>query len=321
MGNNFYQLAWDGYAATLITGSTAAANSLLAAAAPQLAFALQLMVITYGILISLGRVDIRTGLIAIARAVTIAAILAPTMYNAWIMQTVLVTLPNWIASALGGGTAGNGITVAGAFDLFRSAINHDAAKLLEAISNGKLIQIIPRSLSVEMANEFAVWMISIAFVVDLATTALVALVAPLGAVLLIGYLFQATRHWTERWIGKLVALLLLEIMIAVLLVILRTQFRANILAMEDANGLGIDIDQAISNLWSTGWDFFMGICLLIALPAMAAAIGGSHVSSVVLAPMRMSTLATNQIATAVARGMSGARAAPAAATPTTNRAP
>ena len=107
---------------------------------------------------------------------------------------------------------------------------------------------------------------------------------------MLAYLFNNTRHWAERWIGKLVALALLELLVAIELKIVLVQYQTEMGKVEGLSGSGMDATEAISMLWSLGWIFLFGAVVMVALPAIAAAIGGSHVSNVVVDAITMAPL-------------------------------
>jgi type IV secretion system protein VirB6 len=308
LASQFFQNLWTGYDQTLLSGSQAAASSLLTAVQPELVSALGLFVIVTGILMSLGRLDYRAGILNMVRAIMVANLLQAANYNTWVETMFLTTIPNWITGAVGGGAAG--ASVAAQFDLLRSAVNHLAASLLEAAS-GFSVSVAVTRLSISLAAEFAVGMLVLGFFVDFIAQGLVALVAPVGAVVMVAYLFTNTRHWAERWIGKLVALMILELLVAILMTIVETQFRSYMLVAEANAASGINLDEAVDVLWSIGWSFFFGIALLICLPAIAAAIGGSHVSTLVITHLRFGGAAIG----AIGRSSAAAAGRPAAARP------
>jgi hypothetical protein len=140
----------------------------------------------------------------------------------------------------------------------------------------------------------------IAFFVDFLATILMAVIAPIGAVVMLAYLFGNTRHWAERWIGKLVAMSLLELLVAIEVKILIVQFGLAVGKMEAATGGGADMLQAIASMWSLGWKFLFGAMAMIALPAIASAIGGSHVSNVVTTHVTMAMNAAGRAVSAAA---------------------
>jgi type IV secretion system protein VirB6 len=315
---------YDGYNATLINGSTAAANALLGAVAPELTAALGLFVIVNGVLVFLERLPWNTGVLNMVRAVAVAHLLTVGLYGQYVQTMFLTTIPNWIAATIGGAPVGVG--VAGQFDALRAAVNHNAAVLLAA-NAGISPAMIANRLSISLAAEFSVGALWLAFLIDFMAECLMAVVAPIGAVVMLAYLFNNTRHWAEKWIGKLVALSLLELLVAIELKIVLVQYHNEMAKVEGLSGSGMDAEEAISMLWSLGWVFLFGAVVMVGLPAIAAAIGGSHVSNVVVAPIAMARSAMGRIVSSqtVSQAASGAatstaRGAPSAATATAQAA-
>ncbi|MEA2741927.1 MAG: type secretion system protein VirB6 [Acetobacteraceae bacterium] len=301
---------YNGYNATLINGSTAAANALLNAVAPELAAALSLFVIVNGVLVFLEKLPWNSAVLNCVRAIVVANLLTVGLYNQWVETMFLTTIPNWIAGTIGGAPVGVG--VAGQFDALRAAVNHNAAVLLAA-NAGYTPAMIANRLSISLAAEFSVGALWLSFVIDFLAECLMGDVAPIGAVVLLAYLFNNTRHWAERWIGKLVALALLELLVAIELKIVLAQYQTEMAKVEGLSGSGMDATEAISMLWSLGWIFLFGAVVMVGLPAIAAAIGGSHVSNVVVMHINMASSAIGRLATtqAVSKAATGAAAATA----------
>jgi type IV secretion system protein VirB6 len=285
---------YNGYNATLINGSTAAANALLNAVAPELAAALSLFVIVNGVLVFLEKLPWNSAVLNCVRAIVVANLLTVGLYNQWVETMFLTTIPNWIAGTIGGAPVGVG--VAGQFDALRAAVNHNAAVLLAA-NAGYTPAMIANRLSISLAAEFSVGALWLSFVIDFLAECLMGDVAPIGAVVLLAYLFNNTRHWAERWIGKLVALALLELLVAIELKIVLAQYQTEMAKVEGLSGSGMDATEAISMLWSLGWIFLFGAVVMVGLPAIAAAIGGSHVSNVVVMHINMASSAIGRLAT------------------------
>jgi hypothetical protein len=282
---------YNGYAGTLVNGSTAAADALLGAVAPELAATLGLFVIINGVLVFLERLAWNTAVLNCVRAMVVANLLTVGLYNQYVQTIFLTMLPNWIAGATGGVA---GVGVAEQFDKLRSAIDHQAA-VLWAANNEWTPAAFANRLSITFAAQFDVLALWFCFLIDFIAECLIAVVAPVGAVVLLAYLFSSTRHWAERWIGKLVALALLELLVAIELKIVMTQFNAYMGKIEAASGSGVDMSLLISNLWAVGWVFMFGAAIMVALPAIATAIGGSHVSNMVVTHVNMAGNAVSRM--------------------------
>lgn len=297
---------YNGYAPTLINGSTAASDALLEAIGPELVGALGLFVLVHAVLLILNRMQWNTAVLNCVRALAVSNLLTVGEYNQWVQTTFMTTLPNWIAGATGGQI---GIGVAQQFDDLRASINHMAGVLLAA-NAGINPALIANRLSISLGAEFSVGALWLSFVIDFLAECLMAVVVPAGAVLLLAFLFEATRRWFWGWIGKLVSLSLLELLVAIELGIALAQFRSYMATQEAISGTGIDADELIANLWGIGWVFLFGAAMMICLPAIAAAIGGSHVSNIVVTHLNMASGAMGRAVTSPAT----TRAASAAAT-------
>lgn len=269
---------------------------MLNAAAPELAAGLGLFVIVNGVLVMLHKLQWNTAVLNCVRAVAVANLLTVGLYNQYVQTMFLTTVPNWIAGAIGGQT---GVTVAQQFDNLRAAVNHQAAVLLAA-NTGWSPAMIANRLSISLAAEFSVGALWFCFLIDFLAQCLMAVVAPVGAVVLIAYLFENTRRWATGWIGKLVALSLLELLVAIELTIVLAQFASYMGTAEATSGTGINSDELISNLWGIGWAFLFGGAMMICLPAIAAAIGGSHVSNVVVTHINLASSAVRAVTTSAA---------------------
>lgn len=296
---------YNGYSATLINGSTTAADALLNAAAPELAAGLGLFVIVNGVMVMLQKLQWNTAVLNCVRALAVANLLTVAMYNQYVQTMFLTTVPNWIAGAIGGQT---GVGVAQQFDNLRAAINHQAAVLLAA-NAGITPSMIANRISISLAAEFSVGALWLCFLIDFIAECLMAVVAPIGAVVMIAYLFDYTRRWAQGWIGKLVSLSLLELLVAIELAIVLAQFNSYMGTVEALSGTGIDSDELISNLWGIGWAFLFGAAMMICLPAIAAAIGGSHVSNVVVTHINMASSAIRTLASSPATTRAASSAA------------
>lgn len=301
---NFYANTFNSYNTALITGSQTAASNLLTAINPTLVGAVMIFVLVIGVMTLTHNLSFSRFLSMTVRAVAIVAILQLGNYTSWVETMFLTTIPNFIASTIG--TATSGLTVPQQFDLLRSAINHEVAALLAA-TDGESIGMIGQNISIRMGNEFIMILLTGCWIIDFLATAMVAIVAPAGTILLIAYIFDKTRHWAERWVGKLVALMILQLFVAILLIIVVQQYRTYWGTIEGTSvGGGINLDEQIDMLWTTGWTFLIGFALLLILPAIATAIGGGHVSGLVVAPIRFGGNQISQLAGAVSRGVSNA---------------
>lgn len=256
----------------------------LAACAQELGAALVIFIIVQGALIAFRRYDYWRGLTNMLRAACVGLLLTAGYYAAYVQTPFLTTLPNWIAHVVNGASGPQ----AGAqqFDALLSATDHFAAAILQQATG--VFQIGTR-IEVAVAVVFDVTAIGIAFVIWELASFMTGLVICVGPFVLIGLLFAATRPIAERWVSKLIGLLVLQLMVAVLLQVLIAGNTAYILQAQRTPGSGIE--EQIMTLINIA--AFAGISGLMAVlvPSVAAYIGGgvsmNVVSSVVAAPARM----------------------------------
>lgn len=256
----------------------------LTACARELAFALVIFIIIQGALIAFRRYDYWAGLTNMLRAACVGLLLTAGYYATYIQEPFLTTLPNWIAHVVNGASGPQ----AGAqqFDALLSATDHFAAEILQQATG--MFEIGAR-IEVAVAVVFDVTAIGIAFVIWELAGFMMGLVICIGPFVLIGLLFSATRPIAERWVSKLVGLLVLQLMVAVLLQVLIAGNTAYILQAQSSPGAGIEEEiMTLINIAA-----FAGISALMAIlvPGVAAYIGGgvsmNFVSSLLSAPARL----------------------------------
>lgn len=282
-GFTFYEQLYSDYNSVLTSASMAAANQLIGGIAPYLLAALVLVVIIIGVIMMLGRLDQSTGVLWIVRTVAVANLLTSAMYTQWVMTTFLTTIPGAISSLIGV----TGVTTpAATFDHLQAGVEKMTATLDAAAEWWD----VGSQFRITVAYYFATVPLFLGFWLSIITMAFVSVVAPLGAVLLLFYLFNNTRHYAERWIGKLVSLMILQLIIAILMNIILTEFGVFAARMNAAGNLG-DLAERISVLWDMGLGFFVGVGFLIGAPIIAGYIGGGQVTAMVGIPARMATLA------------------------------
>ena len=271
-----FQSLWDGYYTTIITTSQTTANNLLIAIAPELTAAIGLLIIVIGAAMVLQRLPLAKGVVYIVRAIVIANLLTQSLYSQYVITPFLVTIPQRIAAALGINQPGE--TIAQAFDRISGGVDHMAAAMYAA-------SWMSTHISVFAAVSFAQLMLLGVFIAYVLASVFAAIVAPVGAVLLVFYLFDSTRHFAERWIGKMVTLMMLQLLVMVLIGVIHQQFIVFMSRSEKAVA-ALDLDAQLVILWHIGLAFCFGLIILISLPILAGALGGSQVSAVVVAPIQ-----------------------------------
>lgn len=241
-------------------------TSALQAVAPELTTALVIFIIIQGMLISFRRYDYWMGLTNIARATCVALLLSAGYYSTWIQSPFMTTIPNWIAHVVNGGSG----PFAGAqqFDAVLSATDHFAAGILTQTT----LWDVGARIDVGIATMADLIALGIAFVIWELASLMTGLVVCLGPFVLIGMLFSATRSITQQWIGKLIGLLVLQLMIAVLLQLIISGNNEYLRQVQAAPGTGID--EEIQALFCIVAFAGMSAVIAILVPGVAAYIGG-----------------------------------------------
>jgi type IV secretion system protein VirB6 len=201
----------------------------------------------------------------IIRGVIVCAVLTPAVYNTYVKDFFLTTLPDWIASSVGQGQ----VASQDQFDALISAVKHRTA-LIMAEATG--ITNIGRVAVIWFAGQCAEICIFGCFCIWFFAMAMQNLVVCLGPFVIAGYLFKATKGITERWIGKMIGMCILQLLIAILMQVVMTQDSEYMRQVQNNPGAGLD--EQISALWDVAKAFGVGLALVIMLPAIAAYIGG-----------------------------------------------
>jgi type IV secretion system protein VirB6 len=106
---------------------------------------------------------------------------------------------------------------------------------------------------------------------------IVGIMVAIGPVLIVGYLFEATKGVTDRWIGKLITYSLLSLLINVTLnTVLQGEklYMRAILAQQASGAAAIPVE--IKILLSLVMFFAMGAFIVVSLPVIAATLGGGN---------------------------------------------
>ncbi|UFN51802.1 type IV secretion system protein (plasmid) [Roseomonas sp. OT10] len=113
---------------------------------------------------------------------------------------------------------------------------------------------------------------------------LMGFVIALGPFLIGLYLFDATRPYVDRWVGKLVSLTLVQVSVSVMLQMLMTGFNTYVRAAQ-ANPGG-SLDEKIGAFLQVGAWYWCGLFLIASLTVVAYSIGGGLAAS--FAPLTQS---------------------------------
>jgi type IV secretion system protein VirB6 len=253
------------------TGTQTAITSLLAAVATPLLACVTLWIIVQGILVMRGDIDPRGGITRIIKVALVIGILTSSgLYTNYVQTLFITTIPNWFATAAGGSQAAITSTPA-TFDNMWQVTEHTVEivgaqiAIYDVVDSVSLV-LIELSIMVLLVVTFAIY--------EFATIAIGIMVA-IGPVLIVGYLFEATKGVTDRWIGKLMTYSLLTLLINITLNIVLTGEKTymRVILAQQASGLAA-VPIEIKILIELAMFFAMGAFIIISLPAIAAALGG-----------------------------------------------
>lgn len=246
-------------------------TSMLAAVATPLLACVTLWIIVQGILVMRGDMDPRGGITRIIKVALVVGILTSSgLYTNYVQTLFITTIPNWFATAAGGTQTATTSTPA-TFDNMWSVTENMVEKIGAQIAiydvvDSVSLALIELCLMVLLIVTFAIYEFAI-----IATGIMVAI----GPVLIVGYLFEATKGVADRWIGKLITYSLLTLLINVTLNIVLAGEKAymRVILTQQASGLAA-VPVEIKILIELAMFFAMGAFIIISLPAIAAALGG-----------------------------------------------
>lgn len=249
----------------------AGVNSVTSQALSMVAGVMQIImtffVAGYAIAVLVGRASWRQVGWLIFKALCVIVILTPAHFDAWIRDTFVTDLPNWSAQLSGLTITTNNL--AGTFDNIRDTMVNMLAGI-RAQATG--FYYIGTRIEIALAGLIGFVALLASFIVWFLARVVTALIIPLGPFLLVGYLWESTRGFADRWIGKLVGLALLTMLVHVLLGVVITQEQSYIQTMASA---GNNVDVMVQTLWDLVMVFVCGAFMMVILPGVAAYIGGS----------------------------------------------
>jgi type IV secretion system protein VirB6 len=252
-------------------GTQNAITSMLAAVATPLMACVTLWVIVQGILVMRGDMDARSGITRIIKVALVVGILTSAgLYTTYVQTLFITTIPNWFATAAGGSPAAISNTPA-TFDNIWSVTENMVEQIAKQIAiydiiNAVSLALIELCMMIILIVTFAVYEFSI-----IVTGIMVAI----GPVVIVGYLFDATKGVADRWVGKLITYSLLTLLINITLAIVLQGEKAymRLILTQQASGLAA-VPVEIKILIELLMFFAMGAFIIISLPAIAATLGG-----------------------------------------------
>ncbi|SHK49391.1 Type IV secretory pathway, VirB6 components [Roseomonas rosea] len=272
MAADFFHKVSMTFDTNLMTGIDTVINSGLTFARPQVRAAATLFILISGWLVLTGRMDKNVLAGRVLRIMAVAALLTSAgTFNTYVRDLFLQDIPSTVGAALTGGTT---YAPAAQFDALWNATQRMAATVL-AEANG-YTQLGERlAIRALMAISFVA--LVVIFLMWVIARVVMGMVIALGPFLIGLYLFDATRPFVDRWVGKLVSLTLVQLSIGVMLQLLMTGFNGYV-RQAQANPGG-SIDEKIGALLQVGAWYWCGLLLIGALTGVAYSIGGGLAGS------------------------------------------
>lgn len=250
------------------TGTSNVISQGLSAVASPFTALIVLWVIVQSMLVMRGDLDARRGISRIIRVTLVSAfILEAGIYNGYVVNLFQTVLPTWAASSVSSSTASTPKLLD---DIWNSLVNYSATidKQLHWFQVVDLIELA----MIAIADGA---MLTIAFAIYICSSLMTAVILSLGPFVIAGFLFDATRNISERWIGKLVGLALLSLLVDVTMIIVATVYGLicwPVILMQfllrERRVLPFKIME------QTAMFIAVSTFILISLPAAAAFIGG-----------------------------------------------
>jgi type IV secretion system protein VirB6 len=254
-------------------GIQAAMTSLLSAVVAPLLACVTLWIIVQGILVMRGDMDARGGISRIIKVALVVGILTSSgLYTTYVQTAFMTTIPNWLATAAGA-PGGGTVSTPQTFDNMWQVTEHTIETVSAQLSNFDVID----AVSLAVIEICVAVLLLITFAIYEFAIIIVGIMVAIGPVLIVGYLFEATKGVTDRWIGKLITYSLLSLLINVTLnTVLQGEklYMRAILAQQASGAAAIPVE--IKILLSLVMFFAMGAFIVVSLPVIAATLGGGN---------------------------------------------
>jgi type IV secretion system protein VirB6 len=253
------------------TGIQTSIASLLAAVVTPLMTCVTLWIIVQGILIMRGDLDPRGGITRIIKVGLVVGVLTSSgLYTNYVQTLFMTTIPNWFATAAGGSQATINSTPA-IFDNMWAVTEH----MVETVSSKIAIYDVVDAVSLSLIELCLMILLIVTFAIYEFAIIVTGIMVAIGPVVLVGYLFEATKGVADRWIGKLITYSLLTLLINVTLAVVLQGEKAymRVILTQQSSGLSA-VPIEIKILIELAMFFAMGAFIIVSLPAIAATLGG-----------------------------------------------
>jgi len=269
---SFFQNISDVFDTNLLASINNVITSGLTWARPQVRAAATLFILISGWLVLTGRMDKSVLAGRVLRIMAVAALLtSSSAFNTYVRDLFLQDIPNTVGAALTGGST---YAPAAQFDALWNATQRMAATVL-AEANG-YTQLGER-LAIRLFMGISFVALVIIFLMWVIARVVMGMVIALGPFLIGLWLFDATRPYVQRWVGKLVSLTLVQVSIGVMLQMLMTGFN-NYVRVAQTN-MGSGLEARIGAIMQLGAWYWCGLLLIGSLATVAYSIGGGLATS------------------------------------------
>jgi type IV secretion system protein VirB6 len=253
------------------TGINSSITSLLTAVAQPLMASVTLWVIIQGILVMRGDMDARGGVTRIIKAAFVVGIITSSgLYTTYVQTLFTTTIPNWFATAAGGTTL-SATSTPGTFDNMWQVTEH----AIETVSSHIAMYDVVDAVSLALIEIALMVLLTITFAIYEFAIIIIGIMVAIGPVLIVGYLFEATKGVADRWVGKLITYSLLTLLINITLAVVLSGEKAymRVILMNQASSAS-SVAIEIKVLIELAMFNAMGTFVVLSLPAIAAALGG-----------------------------------------------
>ena len=253
------------------TGIQTSIASMLAAVATPLMACVTLWIIVQGILVMRGDMDPRGGITRIIKVALVVGLLTSSgLYTNYVQTLFITTIPNWFATAAGGAQA-NTTTTPAVFDNMWSVTENMVEKIGAQIAIYDIID----AVSLALIELCLMILLIVTFAIYEFAIIITGVMVAIGPVVIVGYLFEATKGVADRWVGKLITYSLLTLLINITLAVVLQGEKAymRVILTQQASGLAA-VPIEIKVLIELAMFFAMGAFIIISLPAIAATLGG-----------------------------------------------
>jgi type IV secretion system protein VirB6 len=253
------------------TGINSSITSLLTAVAQPLMASVTLWVIIQGILVMRGDMDARGGVTRIIKVAFVVGIITSSgLYTTYVQTLFTTTIPNWFATAAGGTTL-SATSTPGTFDNMWQVTEH----AVETVSSHIAMYDVVDAVSLALIEIALMVLLTITFAIYEFAIIIIGIMVAIGPVLIVGYLFEATKGVADRWVGKLITYSLLTLLINITLAVVLSGEKAymRVILMNQASSAS-SVAIEIKVLIELAMFNAMGTFIVLSLPAIAAALGG-----------------------------------------------